>query len=114
MRILGYLVILTVETAEVAAHCRYGIGTAAGQKVKERFFFDGIGVFRNQEAVVEAEQFAVPVFPKPGIEILISSFSISIEICTAFFAARPVPFTITNRRISETGADTLSERRSFG
>ncbi len=66
MGILRNIVILTVEATEVATHRGDGERLAAGQKVEQRFFFDGINIFSNQSAVHQRVQFAVPVFPHPA------------------------------------------------
>jgi hypothetical protein len=64
--ILGYLIVLAVEAAEVAAHRGNGIRPAAGHKMKERFFFDGITIFGNQPTVHQAVQRALLIFPHPA------------------------------------------------
>jgi hypothetical protein len=63
MGILGDIIILAMEAAEIAPHRRNGVGPAARQKMKEGFFLDGIDAFRHQPSVDQAVQSAVPVFP---------------------------------------------------
>ena len=63
MGILGDLVVLAMFAAEIAAHCGNGIGKGAGQQVKDGFFFDGVDVFADQAAVVEAVKDPALIFP---------------------------------------------------
>ncbi|MBW2683974.1 MAG: hypothetical protein JRC69_10520, partial [Deltaproteobacteria bacterium] len=54
MRILGYVVILTMQALEVAANSGDGVRLAAREEVEQGLFLDGINVFGNQPTVDHA------------------------------------------------------------
>ena len=58
---LGNFPVLAVQTTEIAARGGQGKSLYARFKMKERFFFDGIGVDRTRIAVSQAVEFAVHV-----------------------------------------------------
>ncbi len=60
---LGNFPVLAVQTTEIAARGGQGKGFYARFKMKERFFFDGIGVDRTGIAVSQAVELAVHVDP---------------------------------------------------
>jgi hypothetical protein len=53
--------VLAVLAAEIAARRRYGKRAAAGLKMKEGFFLDGVYISRNDLVVHEAIEHAIPV-----------------------------------------------------
>jgi hypothetical protein len=63
---LGNVCVLAEETLEITPCGSDGIGTAAGQKMKERFFFDGVHMARDDLAIYKAEKRASPVFSDPA------------------------------------------------
>src|SRR5271157_5383291 len=61
--ILGNVVVLTMKAHEIAAHRGDGVRAGAGEEVEERLLLDGVDVFGDDPAVIEAEEAAVLVFP---------------------------------------------------
>ena len=65
-RHLAYLTILTESTAEIATRRRYRKTLRAGLKMKQGFFFDGVGICRTDLVINKRIQHAVNVFSYPA------------------------------------------------
>ncbi len=93
---LGEVVVLAVFAGKIAALGGDGPGSAAGQKVVERFFLDRISRFSRHLAIDQAVQLAVLIFPHPAQTALARS---NQAMVAAEAAAQPCFFLGVEQRL---------------
>jgi len=62
-RQLGNLKVLTMLALYITAHCGNGLRPAAGEKMEQGLFLDGVHILGNDFPVDQRIQNTIPVFP---------------------------------------------------